>query len=492
VSAQETTAARPVTFARSFASRLGRWVEENGPLVIVVAAFGIVMLAALRRALVVDGWMALVCGRWIAQHGLPSHDTLTVWTHGRRWVDQQWLAQLLLYLLYRHGGVKLSLLVHAGLATAAVAAAATLARRLGASARSVTWICVPVVVATYPEAAVMRPQSFAYPLFAATLWLLVSDARKPSPRVLAALPILVLWANVHGSVLLGAALVSLAGVVGLTQRSVAGRRLSPKALTLMLGPWGCVLASPYAQQLPAYYRQILVGGDFRHFVTEWAPTTLTVATAPVYLLVIAGMWLLGRAGGRLSTFEKGAFLATAVLAFQAVRNTAWLGLTALVVLPALVDAVRRPAVEPKRLNRHFTTIVATGAVVAVVAVATKGQSWFTADFPGGAADAAATAVRPNGRVLATSQYADWLLWTEPALAGRVAFDARFELFTRKQLGKLGAYEGRVDDWVATTRGYSVFVLDRRSDRALRAALVHSLPAHVVRVDGDVVVLQRSG
>src|SRR5207248_1015257 len=192
----------------------------NGTLVMVVATFAIVMLVSVRTGLVVDGWMALVSGREIAQHGVPTHDALTVWAHGRRWVDQQWLAQLLIYWLARAGGFKLALLVHAGRGVGALAAAATAARRLRGSARA--------------------------------------------------------------------------------------------------APWICLLISPYAVQLPSYYHQVLVGGDFSHFVTEWAPTTLSLTTAPVYLLVIGGVWLLGRAGGRISTFEKLVFLASSVLAFQAV------------------------------------------------------------------------------------------------------------------------------------------------------------------------------
>jgi hypothetical protein len=91
-----------------------------------------------------------------------------------------------------------------------------------------------------------------------------------------------------------------------------------------------------------------------------------------------------------------------------------------------------------------------------------------------------------------SPYADWLLWNERRLVGRVAFDARFELLTRGQLQTLGAFQGRAGDWASTTRGYRVFVLDRRVDSKLRAALVHSGIAHLVRVDHDIVVLQRAG
>ena len=167
--------------------------------------------------------MAIVSGRWIAQHGLPSHDTLTVFAHGRRWTDQQWLAQLALYGLWRLGGMKLALFVHALLVTSGLAGAALYARTRGATARSVTWIAIPVLIAYYPVASVMRPQSFAFPLFAAVLWLVLDDARQPSRRVFWTLPLLVLWTNLHGSVVLGAMLVSLDGLVGMVRAATAER-----------------------------------------------------------------------------------------------------------------------------------------------------------------------------------------------------------------------------------------------------------------------------
>jgi hypothetical protein len=489
VSTHHSTAVPPARAARGSILGLSRLLEENGTLVIAVAAFALVMLIALRHGLVVDGWMALVSGREVAQHGLPSHDTLTVWAHGHRWTDQQWLAQVTLYALARVGGFKLALLVHAALGVGGLALAANAARHLGGSARSATWVALPVLAAYYPESSVLRPQSFAYPLFAAVLWLLVADGRSPSPRVFATFPILALWANLHGSVLLGAALVSLAGLVGIAQ-GLLGRqhRLSLRALVLALGPWPFLLVSPYALHLPAYYEKVIVGSDFGRFVSEWAPTTLTRSTAAVYLLVLAGMWLIGRSGARITTFEKLAFVAMSVLAFQAVRNAAWLGLTALVVLPTLVDALRPQTVEPRRLNRLLATAALGVVLVAVAAVAAKPQSWFTGGFPNAAAASAARVAGLEGKVIASSPYADWLLWSEPKLSGRVAFDARYELVTKEQLSMLGDFEARVGDWRSTARRYSAVVLGAQDDRKLEEALVARGTGRVVYRDADVVVV----
>jgi len=490
VGTEQSATLRPARAREAALCSLVRALEENGTVIVTVGAFALILLVVLRHALVLDGWMALVSGREIVRHGLPSHDPLTVWAHGRQWIDQQWLAQTAFYGLARAGGIKLALFAHTALAVAGLAVAAAAARRLGGSPRSVTWVLLPVMIAYYPEAAILRPQSFAYPLFAAVLWLVVADSRSPSRHVFATFPLLALWSNLHGSVLLGAGLVALAGLVGIAQGLLdRPRRLALHGVVLLLGPWPCLFASPYALHLPSYYRKVLVGSDFGRFVSEWAPTTLTRETAAVYLLVLAGMWLLGRTGNRATLFEKLALVAMSLVAFQAVRNTAWLGLTALVILPRLVDALRRPAVEPRRLNKLLAIVVIAAVLVAGLGVAAKPASWFTGGFPAAAAEATLDTAGSNGTVIATTPYADWLLWSEPQLRGRVAFDARYELLTRDQLTTLGDFESRVGDWTKTTRGYAAVVLGAGSDADLEKALIATAKARVVHRDSAVVVLR---
>ncbi|HEY2355316.1 MAG TPA: hypothetical protein VGH79_10510 [Gaiellaceae bacterium] len=467
-------------------ARVGGLLDEDGLLIVALATFTIVFLVTLRRGLVGDGWLAIVAGRWIVQHGLPSHDALTVMTHGSRWTDQQWLAQLGLYGLWRAGGVKLALLVHAFLAIGTLSAAAVFARRHGATALSVTWVTIPVLLAYYPVAAEIRTQSFALPLFMATLWLLLDDARRPSRRVFLTFPLLVLWANVHGSVVVGAGLVALAGVVGMAR----ARRLSARGLALTVLPWACMLASPYATQLPAYYTKVLVGGDFSSLITEWAPTTLQLVTLPVFILVLGGLWLFGRNGRSVPVFDQLAFLAMAVIAFQAIRNMVWFALIALAVLPPLVDRLRAPVDEPRRLNRILALSLICLTALALGGVAAKSTSWFTHAFPAPAAQAVARAAGPDGRIFATSSYPDWLLWSEPQLAGRVAFDSRAELLKRSQLEEIVRIQNAAGDWRAAIRNYRVFVLDPRLDRTFEHALRRSLGLRVAFRSPQVVVLRR--
>jgi hypothetical protein len=468
---------------------LGRFLEDNGTVVVVVGAFAMVMLTTLRTGLAADGWLALVAGREIVQHGLPSHDSLTLWTVGRRWTDQQWLAQITIYGLWRLAGLKLALLVHTFLAVGSLAAAAGLARRLGASARSATWIAIPVLICYYPAAAVLRPQTLAYPLFVSVFWLLACDAREPTRRVFATLPLLVLWANLHGSAILGAGLVCLAGLVQVVSRFVRERRLAGRGVALVVLAPACLLASPYAPHLPGYYEKVVVGSGFGSFVTEWQPTTLDLVNAPFYLLVLGGIWLIARCGQRLTAFEKLAFLVVAVLGFEANRNITWLALTALAVLPVALDDLRPAPPEPRRLNRMLSIVVTAGTLVAVAGVAANGDSWFVHDFPPAAAAAASRSAGPEGTVFATSSYADWLLWTHPELAGRVAYDSRFELLKRSELLRAQRFQVRVEGWRQIATRYPVLVIDRNDDKELRDSLVRLGLARVIRVYQDVVVLR---
>ena len=338
-----------------------------------------------------------------------------------------------------------------------------------------------------------RAQRFAPLLFVALLWLLSSDSRAPSRRVFAVLPVLVLWANLHGSVVLGAFLTALYGTVLLIGDRHANA-LKGTAL-LALAPFA-VLCSPYGLSLVGYYRHLLINPPFGRLVSEWTAPTPAPITALFYILAFTTVWALGRWGRKLTGFERLALLVTMASALSATRNILWFGLAAVVLLPVLLDnaglattAGAHPAV------RRVLGLAALGGLAAALIIgSTRPDSWYDHLWPDRAAAAVAAAARaPSTRVFASDGDADWLLWREPQLRGRIAFDIRFELNSAAQIRSLHRYFNRIGPhWQAAARGYKVIVLDRKRYERVRVSLTAGGRMRQTYLDPDHAVLVRTG
>ena len=398
----------------------------------LVAFWLALLIVALPQELVQDSWLTLVSGREIVQHGLPTHDALFVWTHGRQWVDQQWLAQLFFYELAKVGGVRLVLAAHLALLAGAAGVAVVAARRR-ASARSVFLVAVVCLLAA-PWGLQLRAQTVAELLFVVVFALLADEQPPTGRRFYALLALLMLWANVHGTVVLGAALAMLRGATLLRTTWRRG------VMLLTCAPL-CTLASPYGLALVGYYHRLLANPLLPKFLDEWRKSTPSRATAPFYLVLVAAAWLVLRRGHRLSLYERLALAFLALAAVDAVRSIVWFAFAAAIVLPATLDEV---------LGRsHVLTGARTAAVAAlvlpvalVVAYATLAHGRPSPTWPAAAADAAARAAGPTGRVFAEERFADWLLWERPDLRRRIAFDIRFELFDDSQFRRLARLHAR--------------------------------------------------
>jgi hypothetical protein len=415
---------------------LRRLLEEECFILLALSlTLTAVVIAAPASMIVPDTWLALVDGRWIVEHGLPHADHLTLWTAGVHWVDQQWLGQLVFYGVGALGGIRLCVAFALVLDAVALGGAVFAARRLGASTSSTALAAlIPVVVGPWLLQA--RTQSLALPLFVGVYALVAADSRRPTRWAYLAIPLLALWANIHGSASLGAGVLFLHGVVLLVQRQLRG------AVFAVAGPLA-LLASPYGVGLVGYYHTMLLGSTLRHYVLEWGPTHLDSGTAPFFAIALLSMYLLGRRGAAVSALERVALPLFVLLGVLAARNTIWIGLAAAVTLPTLVDGTLGPPLVltrgMRRLNVGLSTFVTALAVFVAVAMLTRPESALLTNYPSSGAAAVAAAAGPSGRVLADDTHSNWLMWKEPQLIGRVAYDVRFELFKRPQLARLQAF-----------------------------------------------------
>lgn len=484
---EATTRGAPAALAGRESSRVLGLLSAHALPLTVLAVYAVAVARLLPYELLQDSWLTLVSGREVATNGLPHVDTLTAWGQSAPWVDQQWLAQLVFYGLTSIGGIKLAMLGHLAALVGSMAAGMLAARRFGGSASSVA-VVAAVVMLMAPWTLQMRTQTLAVPLFVALVWVLASDSRAPSRRVFLVLPLLVLWANVHGTVVLAAGLVALRGLMLVREARV-------RAAVLVLGSIACLFASPYGADLAGYYRTMLLDPTLRTFVSEWRVTSPSAATALFYVAAFATVWLLGRRARSLTGFERALLVLTLVGGLLAIRSIVWFGLTALILLPRLIEeeleARRGPAVQPTAFAAVLGGLACVAIVVALALVAAKPESWYVREWPDDAAARVATLAADNGGagVFADDRFADWLLWTEPELAGKLAYDVRFELLGADDLQRLLEYQNRIGaGWRAPLRGYNVVAVDGRDP--VRVRLLERNGFTVDRRHGRLVVLSR--
>jgi hypothetical protein len=486
---------RSRTGASSASARPGpsgtvRHALETSPFpILLVSLVGIVLLSVFGPSLVVgDTWLTLMAGREVAEHGLPSTETITLLGQGATWTDQQWLAQVVFYGAHGLAGMRAVVLLDVVLVLLALAFATATARTNGASSRS-TFVVGLLAVIAGPWGWTIRAQSAALPLFTAALWLLVDASRRGvRRRTLLVLPLLALWANLHGSVVLGAGLTVLLGLVELVRR----RRLAwiPVAL-VVLAPL-CVLASPYGTKLVDYYDLMLVDAPFAPILREWQWSSPSGTTALFWVLSVVAITVLAlrRCRSRLTTYELLVLAVTFLGAVQAVRGVIWFALACAAILPVALDGVfTRADVEAPKVNRIISLAALAGLAVALLVFLVRPASWYVSSWEESQLDAVRGATRdPSVRLYATDGTADWLLWRLPDLRGRIAYDVRFELYDKPTLDRIIRYDELRGDWKSLADGYRVVVVDQRAHLdAFRA----EPGARVLYRDDEIAVVDRA-
>ena len=453
---------------------------------------GILLLVVLAPSLIVgDSWLTLMAGREVVQNGLPTTDSLTILGEGSTWTNQQWLAQVLFYGADAVGGIKGVVLFDIVLVLLTLSLGVATARANGATARSTFLVALLSVVAG-PWGWTIRAQAVALPFFAATLWLLVDASRRGiRRRTFFVLPLLIVWANLHGSVILGAGLTVVLGAIELVRR----RGSSWQALALVVAAPLCILASPYATKLPAYYKLMLIDAPFAETLREWQRSTPSGTTLFFYCLAALTLALVAipRSRRRLTLFELIALAVMMVGAFEAVRGVIWFALATMAILPIALDGlIGRPDVVAPRVNRVLSTIAVAALAVAFVIALVLPTSWYLGRWPEREVRAVRQAtLDPKVRIFATDRHSDWLLWRIPSLRGRMAFDVRFELYDRETIEDIVRYNGELGpDWKRITDGYDVVLLDAQKPPSHLEEFLAEPGARVVFQDAEITIVSR--
>jgi hypothetical protein len=193
----------------------------------------IVGLAALARALAQptallndpDTYLHIAAGRWMLTHlALPVADPFLHSLAGAAWVPHEWLVKIILALVYGAGGWSGLVLLAAACFAAGIALLTRYLLRCFEPFSAL--IAVILGAALVLGHLLVRPHLLALPLL--VIWsgelFAARDSRSPPPVWL--LPLMALWANLHGSFMFGLALLLFLGA----EAALSSGRRSPATL----------------------------------------------------------------------------------------------------------------------------------------------------------------------------------------------------------------------------------------------------------------------
>lgn len=437
---------------RSLVARFG----DDGLVLTVIGFFLTILAAATPYFVQPDSWLTFLGGREISAHGIPQRDALALMSHGRRWIDQQWLAQLFTYRLESTFGLGATVLLYSLLVAVPFVYVCRFARRF-ASARSVSIFAVLALPTSY---CALRAQAFSFLFFPPFLALLCVESRRATRRVWLVVPVLVLWANIHGTVVVAAALVVLLGVSDF----VEGRRR--RGAGLAAAAVASVFATPYGAGLVGYYESTLGNPLFKQYISEWAPPTFpSWAGVPFFFVAGLGLVAIARHPRVLTKFEIAALGVTFLGGLTALRSVVWFTYAATMLLPRVLDRLWPVRQVARRVRTALGwTAVATFVLFLGFAIHSAGQEsqHVRASYPPAAVAVVrqALAANPRARVLADDRTADWLLYELPEVRGRIAFDGRWEILSQGQFRVARDYiQQATPNARRLARHYQIFVLD---------------------------------
>ena len=327
-------------------------------------------LVAFARPILNDGdtFWHLAAGRWIIQHGqVPHTDPFSFTFAGRPWVAHEWLTEVVMAAAYAAAGWA-GVMLLTGLAAGALAAL---------SARYVLrWLSAPTAVTTLAiglgcvaPGMLARPHFLVMPL--AALWtisLLDARERRSAPSPWLAL-LMVLWANLHSSFIVGLVLAGAFALEALLDLR-SWRRATLVGWAALLGLSAiATLATPHGIDGLSFPIRVL-NMKTLPAITEWrGPDFLRLE--PIEIALLVGLFAMLWRGVRLTAVRALILLGLVHMSLQHVRQEVLLGaLAPLIVAEPLgvaLGASGRLAV-PWRLPAPQTAI---GAALLTVVLAAR-------------------------------------------------------------------------------------------------------------------------
>ncbi|MBV9511050.1 MAG: hypothetical protein JO303_12295 [Caulobacteraceae bacterium] len=350
-----------------------RALAGTAPVAAVLLAAFVFCLCDPQMFLDGDTNWHLAAGRWILAHAAAPHaDPFSYTAFGKPWIDLEWLSEALMALAYALGGwATVMVLMGAAVAATLGVVGVELRRRLGGAASvGVLLVCLPMIA----RHVLARPHILALPLLAAWLAALLAARRRGTAPSLWLTLLMTLWANLHGSDLIGLALVVPFGLEAVLDAG-AGRR---RSTALRWGGFGlaamaAALVTPYGPAGLAHAAAVTRMASLSAIV-EWKPASFA-EFSPLEFALLAGAFACLVQGVRLRWTRAAILLFTVHLSLQHLRHELILAVIAPMLLaePLGDAAALKPVAVPDRRKPEAIVCgaaLAAGLVLAALRIVT--------------------------------------------------------------------------------------------------------------------------
>jgi hypothetical protein len=338
------------------------------PVIAALLGYGIALFAP---PLLNDGdtYWHIATGEWVLRNGTVPHiDPFSYTLAGSPWVAHEWLSDVLMALAYKAGAWD-GVVMLFGVA---------IALTFGLLAHHLTrWLSQPAALtvlvlgaACISPSLLARPHMLALPALALwTVGLLQARRKGTAPSVLL-LPLMAIWANLHGSFIFGLALVLPFAAEAVVEAGAARVRIAGRWGLFIVAAIGAALLTPHGWHGLLFPFQLLHMRQLAS-INEWGPTDFSTLQ-PLEIALVALLYIAFSRGVRIPPLRLLTLLGLLHLALQHSRHQMLAGmLGTLILAEPLGQAFGRRAYEGagRPAGRWIVGGVAFAMLLTVIRVA---------------------------------------------------------------------------------------------------------------------------
>ena len=261
----------PMTLSVSHATEQASPLRGLLPLWVGAGIYALFLAAGNRLLIDPDTLWQITVGQWISDHrAVPHTDVYSFTMRGQPWISTQWLAQVMYAKAYAAFGWSGPVVLAAGAISATFALLTKFLNRHLSDSTTLVFVAAALAL-TVPH-LLARPHVLALPVMVAWSGGMIAAADRRAAPSFWLLPLMALWANLHGGFVFGLVLiapVALDAVVGAEarHRQTLMLRWAAFGLAALLASF----ATPYGWDALLAARKILELGGALPLIMEWKP-----------------------------------------------------------------------------------------------------------------------------------------------------------------------------------------------------------------------------